>query len=251
MSFVWRPTKKKAAAADKPAVVGTEVLDYMDESILKVATAAEPIKKPVKEREQLKPLKERMADTLQEGLAQPIGHDNKGFRMLQRMGFQAGEGLGKDKAGLAEPLTVALKRGRTGVGKDFEVDSEKRRRSEVLTEWNNDFRGQMSTKTNYRKVLREIKALEQVCESMDLKIGVESSELWAVREPEKKLQPDDAQPEAIEPPPPLTPEEALQRHGLLLQHLRGTHFYCFWCGTNYEDTDDLQSNCPGEAEEDH
>ena len=33
--------------------------------------------------------------------------------------------------------------------------------------------------------------------------------------------------------------------------MRGKYSYCFWCGTEYQDLEDLGKNCPGETEEDH
>jgi RNA-binding protein 5/10 len=35
-----------------------------------------------------------------------IKGDNVGNRMLQRMGWQAGQGLGKGKRGIVDPITV-------------------------------------------------------------------------------------------------------------------------------------------------
>ncbi|EJD53894.1 hypothetical protein AURDEDRAFT_180277 [Auricularia subglabra TFB-10046 SS5] len=37
----------------------------------------------------------------------------------------------------------------------------------------------------------------------------------------------------------------------LLGYLREQYSYCFWCGAEYEDSDDLQRHCPGPDEEDH
>ncbi|KAG0705484.1 hypothetical protein DFH29DRAFT_980930 [Suillus ampliporus] len=46
----------------------------------------------------------------------------------------------------------------------------------------------------------------------------------------------------------LGPRDRLK---LLLDYLREEYSYCFWCGTQYEDTSDMAQNCPGPEEDDH
>jgi len=41
------------------------------------------------------------------------------------------------------------------------------------------------------------------------------------------------------------------RLSLVLAYLRDKYAYCFWCGTKYEDDDDLEKHCPGPNEDDH
>ena len=45
--------------------------------------------------------------------------------------------------------------------------------------------------------------------------------------------------------------QPLDRLRILLSYLRDKYSYCFWCGTEYENSEDMQSNCPGMEEEDH
>jgi hypothetical protein len=45
--------------------------------------------------------------------------------------------------------------------------------------------------------------------------------------------------------------QARDRLHLLLSYLRDNYAYCFWCGTQYNDNDDMDVQCPGENEEDH
>ncbi|CAK4695308.1 hypothetical protein LEN26_001155 [Aphanomyces euteiches] len=42
---------------------------------------------------------------------------NKGYKMLESMGWKAGEGLGTDNQGRKEPVATFLKRDRAGLGK--------------------------------------------------------------------------------------------------------------------------------------
>ncbi|KAI9001197.1 hypothetical protein BD414DRAFT_406178 [Trametes punicea] len=53
-------------------------------------------------------------------------------------------------------------------------------------------------------------------------------------------------------------EEALQflrlnvhRLTLVLDYLRRKYAYCFWCGTQYDDHEDMEKNCPGPDEDAH
>ncbi|KAI0370278.1 hypothetical protein BV20DRAFT_995525 [Pilatotrama ljubarskyi] len=54
-------------------------------------------------------------------------------------------------------------------------------------------------------------------------------------------------------------EEALQflrlnpqdRLTLVLDYLRRKYAYCFWCGTQYDDQEDMEKNCPGPDEDAH
>lgn len=60
------------------------------------------------------PLKKRAvleAEARARGLAQPLAASGLGFRMLQKCGYVAGEGVGKHGQGQAVPLPLAIKTG--------------------------------------------------------------------------------------------------------------------------------------------
>lgn len=62
----------------------------------------------------------------------------RGFQLLAKMGYKAGEGIGKDRQGRAAPISLDLKAGRTGLG----VDEEKKRKQQgykQLQELRSDF----------------------------------------------------------------------------------------------------------------
>jgi len=46
----------------------------------------------------------------------------------------------------------------------------------------------------------------------------------------------------------LNPAERLDR---VLQYLRTEYQYCFWCGTQYKSSDEMQEECPGPDEDMH
>lgn len=73
-------------------------------------------------------------------LDQAIDESNKGARMLQRMGYKKGEGLGLNKQGRTEPVPLSGQRGNLGLGhkankelgRDFDIRWDETR--EVVTE---------------------------------------------------------------------------------------------------------------------
>ncbi|KAF0694924.1 Aste57867_14230 [Aphanomyces stellatus] len=46
-----------------------------------------------------------------------IPETNKGYKMLETMGWKAGDGLGTEKQGRTEPVATCFKRDRAGLGK--------------------------------------------------------------------------------------------------------------------------------------
>ncbi|XP_014489188.1 PREDICTED: angiogenic factor with G patch and FHA domains 1 [Dinoponera quadriceps] len=61
------------------------------------------------------------AKTQQSSLDWSISKDNKGFKMLARMGWSEGSSLGKDKDGITEPIPIKSSHNKSGLGSS-EVD---------------------------------------------------------------------------------------------------------------------------------
>lgn len=55
-------------------------------------------------------------------LSRPLGSDNRGYALLQKMGWSEGRGLGKRGHGIVEPIPIAQPDGFLGLGKAAEYD---------------------------------------------------------------------------------------------------------------------------------
>ncbi|XP_019626028.1 PREDICTED: G patch domain-containing protein 11-like [Branchiostoma belcheri] len=253
-------------------------LDYMSDAILQQTSDVRPglpvlkrvarqrelekKQKEANERSRVKPLKQQQAEKRDEALSQPISSDNIGFKMLQKMGFKQGQGLGRLGKGRAEPVPLEVKADRTGMGlaneqkrKADEMNKmrqemqRKRQRMEELER--GDFTLRMKSRFTEREVQRDLYKSQKVCEQLDsAKSITEPVAPWywpkiaqAKDEEEEGEEGDEEKEETEEEEDELQPEEMLQE---LTSYLRREHLYCLWCGTAYNDEKDLADNCPGD-----
>ncbi|KAK7504149.1 hypothetical protein BaRGS_00004453 [Batillaria attramentaria] len=177
------------------------------------------------ETNKVKPKKVIEQEKRTEGLTTAITSDNKGFSLLQKMGYKPGMVIGKKGTGRAEPVPIEIKTDRGGLGRETEV---KRKQEEVQA-----MRASMAAK---RQRL-EVKQKQSFLQHMSDKFASKTTEK-DLRTSQKACYQLDTENEA----------EQLQA---LTEYLRTTHCYCIWCGTKYEDADDLRSNCPGDTAEAH
>ena len=61
----------------------------------------------------------------EESLKVPIPESNVGYKLLQKMGFTPGTGLGKDSKGRVDPVPISLKADKMGLGKDTELKAKR------------------------------------------------------------------------------------------------------------------------------
>lgn len=57
--------------------------------------------------------------SVEESMKIPISEDNKGFQMLQKMGYKPGNSIGKTdsaRKGITTPIEIELRQGRKGLG---------------------------------------------------------------------------------------------------------------------------------------
>uniref|UniRef100_A0A8C8S2Q7 G patch domain-containing protein 11 n=1 Tax=Pelusios castaneus TaxID=367368 RepID=A0A8C8S2Q7_9SAUR len=250
--------------------------DYMSDSFINVQQDIRPglpmvrhmkeaIKKEEKHREanqknRQKSLKEEEKERRDTVLKSAIGNENKGFALLQKMGYKRGQALGKSGEGIVEPIPLNIKTGRAGLGHD---ELKKRKAEEKLENYRrkihlkkqadeqaeDQFRMRFKSKQEERKVEGDLRKSQRACQQLDTQKGIKvPKEIWYWIEPEQEEEKDQEEIKDEDQDSDLSGLEKLQ---ILTAYLREEHFYCIWCGTAYEESEDLSSNCPGDSSADH
>jgi len=216
-----------------------------------------------------KPVRLLEAERREEGLKEAIPTQNKGFAMLQKMGYNPGQGLGKSGEGRIEPVSVELKADRGGLGRDAAVKEIMSRKLTMLARKISsqssassltEFRNRMKDQASQRLTAADLRKSQRMCENLDEKKNIDKpveSWFWPKKEEledeesdnkklklEEEVEAEQSEDEGDE----LEPTEQLE---LLTTYLRKVHIYCIWCGTLFDDDQDLSSNCPGPTREDH
>nr|CAB3250459.1 G patch domain-containing protein 11-like [Phallusia mammillata] len=187
------------------------------------------------------------------GLATAITEDNPGFKLLAKMGYKIGEGLGAKGEGRTEPVPVDVKSGRTGLGRDSAVKEAQARRQKmqvVVKEkraklekiQHKQFRERMRDRFNYKQVEHDLYKSQKVCLHLDESSDIERPKCdfyWpsiVTEDEQNEDSEDDDDDEEISPDDKLI---------LLTEYLRTEYFYCIWCGHRFSDKNELSQECPG------
>jgi len=184
-------------------------------------------------------------------LATAISSDNPGFRMLAKMGYKSGTGLGKSGEGRVEPIPISIKTGRTGLGKEaaakekqemqqklFAIRNEQQEKISHLQR--NDFRNRMRDKFAEKKIQIDLYKCQKVCHQLDSDNGISEPDhryFW----PQSLFQDEEDQ---------LDEDESFALEEQLLyvtEYLRTNYFYCVWCAHTYNDAAELNAECPGNS----
>ena len=68
-----------------------------------------------------------MKAKLAETISNPIDKSNRGYKLLQKLGFKEGESLGKSNNGIIDPLKPEIKtNNKAGIGNEPSTDSDKK-----------------------------------------------------------------------------------------------------------------------------
>lgn len=251
--------------------------DYMSDAFLSKIQDVKPgvsmvrrVKEAMKREEQQKEkniknrqktYKETEKESREVALQSSISNENKGFALLQKMGYKAGQGLGKEGAGRVDPIPLNIKTDRGGIGLE---ELKKRKAEEELEHYRQkvrakqqnetksleDFRSRVRTEREERKIEGDLRRSQRSCEQLDTQKGITvPREAWywpkvTADDEDDDCEEEDEEEDTVE----LTSFDKLQ---ILTSYLRGVHFYCIWCGTAYNDEEDLSSNCPGDTAADH
>uniref|UniRef100_A0A1A9WL79 G patch domain-containing protein 11 n=1 Tax=Glossina brevipalpis TaxID=37001 RepID=A0A1A9WL79_9MUSC len=208
-------------------------------------------------------------EKLQDALKKPLTNDNKGFQMLAKMGYKAGQSLGKsvttnkELKPAVEPISITLKCDRQGLGREAALKELKEKRQEIirrrLLEKSSgeisldEYRRRSAQKAEERSTLNALRKCQTICENLDREAYVEVPEMfwfWCEREKET---------EEIPETPDNTAEEdctddnytSIEKLEMLTSYLRTSYRFCYWCGISYEDDEDIIENCPGLSKDDH
>ncbi|CAD7704687.1 unnamed protein product [Ostreobium quekettii] len=203
-----------------------------------------------------------MSGLREKGLTERIAPSNKGYQLLAQMGYQHGQGLGTEGKGAVDPIDVIVRQGRQGLGAEDPRKRKQRMREKhrvgeeskrlKLAQGYRDF---ASRSFQDQKAEGQLRSAQNAVEQLDRENCVEPHTFWPAigKDPadeeegfSKELQMDSdvAQTEWNS----LPAGERLQD---VVQYLRETYCYCFWCGCKYESSEEMQAACPGLSEADH
>ncbi|EZA58631.1 hypothetical protein DMN91_009031 [Ooceraea biroi] len=199
-----------------------------------------------------KPIKVIEQEKREEGLSSAISNSNKGFQMLTKMGYKPGQGIGKTQSGMVEPIPVEVKADRQGLGKKKRKELYGKNMNAKMDNTHiKDFRSRMAQKKTEQLEKCDLYKSQKVCQELDTKENVEKPDeswFWPLNKEEKPDDEDGSSEEDDEDDESLDDSEKLE---ILTKHLRKKYFYCIWCGTKFNNEDDLRDNCPGSTRNDH
>ncbi|XP_014779973.1 G patch domain-containing protein 11 isoform X1 [Octopus bimaculoides] len=206
-----------------------------------------------------KNMKESEKERRTEGLSIKLSEDNKGFALLQKMGYKPGMSLGKEGQGRSEPVPIKVKCNREGLGlatKRKEQLAEINKFQEMVKRKNQKLQGnfmqRMSDKFSVKEIEKDLEKSQKVCDELDGRAKITEPKdwfYWPLYRLEQKLA-DESEDEAEEKPilDIYTPEEKLE---MVIDYLRNTYFYCLWCGATFDSIKDIDENCPGNCRSAH
>lgn len=196
----------------------------------------------------------------EEGLANKIDESNVGFRLLEKMGYKKGEGIGKSQAATAstDPLAFDIKNDKMGLGiregKKRKMEKEMKKQKETSEALLSNFQSHQRQRYNDKKhrfqLSKALKLMQTLDEQNDVREGENK---LAVLLKASNTEDDDESDEEEEDSEAaelkkLPIDEQLMK---VLHYLREKHLYCMFCSSNFSDAEDMKANCPGLLEEDH
>lgn len=209
--------------------------------------------------------KHQPALRLQEGLSTSLSSSNKGFAMLQKMGYKEGQALGKTgEDGIVEPIGIQVKNDRGGLGRDAAIKEIQEYRAKArlkrLNEGNEqitpeEYRRQMALKSQTKQIDYDLVKAQKACEKLDRDLNVSYPIMkWFWPENRLPVTSDDEDEEISDKQKKEEEQEKYdntEKLEMLTRYLRSCYFYCIYCGVKYENATDIQSNCPGPSKDDH
>lgn len=259
----------------------SSVDDYMSDAILQTAVLAQGKSATVASCDRLTKKRQRPAEPVilsqkatsalvkerrEEGLATAITSSNLGFRILQKLGWKEGVGLGKEGVGIVAPIDPVVKLSRGGIGRESKAEAlriakkaeQERAATEAATRdvaQREGYRASRSKEFSQKKLLSDLGKARRTIAVLDESIGRPRTPFWL-----PELQPNTDEGEEVENTDSKDEDllalwdewGALDTSEQLLAclvYLRQCHKYCLYCGQAFEGNMDEQ--CPGIHAEDH
>ena len=198
---------------------------------------------------------EREEEQRTEGLNKAITSDNIGFKLLQKMGYSEGKGLGRSGEGIKTPINITLKNNSTGLGVETrkkEIAVKKKVYKENILKWKEDeFRTHNLQKNTSNMLRREYFKAQRICEELDEKADISEpvEDFFWTKDAITKLRGE--KDDDVSSDDDLDVEPSEEKLVSILDYLRSMHLYCLYCAFKAEDKGDLERNCPGPYRLDH
>lgn len=192
-----------------------------------------------------KSVKEEERERRDIGLKNALGCENKGFALLQKMGYKSGQALGKSGDGIVEPIPINVKTGKSGIGHESllkrkaEERLENYRRKIHMKNQNEEkaaeqFRMRLKSRQDELRLEGDLRRSQRACQQLDAQKNIQvPREAWYWIRPEEETEEEE---EEEQDEDEYTSEDlsVLEKLQILTGYLREEHLYCIWCGTAYE-----------------
>ncbi|XP_056646778.1 G patch domain-containing protein 11 [Diorhabda carinulata] len=196
------------------------------------------------------------------GLNTAISDENKGFKLLEKMGFKHGESLGKNKSGIKEPIDIVIKQGTSGIGRESHLkevlNKKQQRKISYLRHYETQFHLANKERKNLAQMRKDFFKAQKICEELDFRAKVKDpiEDFFWTRDTikkRKKLERDEIYEDTDSSSDDEEFETNISEENLftLIDYLRKKHLYCIYCVITGIDIKDLEENCPGPYRIDH
>ena len=200
-----------------------------------------------------KEIQKLMDDNRESAQAVAISEDNRGFKLLQKFGYNASQGgLGKLNTGLVVPITVTKRAAEDRAGLGVFEQKKKKVEEKVLKESikaklaeniMKNFKSEMISKQQVLLLTRDLNKASRIIHELDFRSGITENHLWP---PDTLLVESEEHSVArIEDIDVLTKLEES------VEYLKYRYSYCIHCGFQYENLEEFERDCPGPTEDDH
>ncbi|MES1921043.1 G patch domain-containing protein 11, partial [Bonamia ostreae] len=234
-------------------------IDYMSDMFLNfddrtIAKSAKRFGRKTKSAENFKKSIRKIEEENRiKGLSKKIPKTNIGHKLLSKMGYQEGKGLGKQKQGKQNPIPLYIrKRIKDGLGHlsrndktDF-IISEKTIFEDSKKE---DFRLLMQEKHRKTETSRQFLKFLRILDGLRTSLGnCDDNENLAEIIGWNENSEDGEIEDFVEN---LNLDKLLFSMKNLIGHLRKKYFYCVYCVRKFSNFENLKNECPGDGDDDH